>query len=126
MVNREKAQPIFNRAMQVLAKGVSSNFRYWGPNNTPVISHGKGAKIWDVDGNEFIDYRLGWGPIILGHADDRVNDAVSAAIQNGTTFAATTEMEVEVAEKLVIMIPGMEMLRFTNTCLLYTSPSPRD
>ena len=115
MVNREKAQPIFNRAMQVLAKGVSSNFRYWGPDTTPVISHGKGAKVWDADGNEFIDYRLGWGPIILGHADDRVNDAVSAAIQNGTTFAATTEMEVEVAEKLVIMIPGMEMLRFTNT-----------
>ena len=115
MVNREKAQPIFNRAMQVLAKGVSSNFRYWGPDTTPVISHGKGAKVWDADGNEFIDYRLGWGPIILGHADNRVNDAVSAAIQNGTTFAATTEMEVEVAEKLVIMIPGMEMLRFTNT-----------
>jgi len=45
MVNREKAQPIFNRAMQVLAKGVSSNFRYWGPDTTPVISHGKGAKV---------------------------------------------------------------------------------
>ena len=58
MVNREKAQPIFNRAMQVLAKGVSSNFRYWGPDTTPVISHGKGAKVWDADGNEFIDYRL--------------------------------------------------------------------
>ena len=115
MLKRIKAQPIFNRAMQVLAKGVSSNFRYWGPDTTPVISHGKGAKVWDVDGNEFIDYRLGWGPVILGHADERVNNAVSATIQNGTTFASTTELEVEVAEKLVNMIPEMEMLRFTNT-----------
>jgi len=115
MLKRVKAQPIFNRAMQVLAKGVSSNFRYWGPDTTPVISHGKGAKVWDADGNEFIDYRLGWGPVILGHADERVNNAVSATIQNGTTFASTTELEVEVAEKLVNMIPEMEMLRFTNT-----------
>jgi len=115
MLKRIKAQPIFNRAMQVLAKGVSSNFRYWGPDTTPVISHGKGAKVWDADGNEFIDYRLGWGPVILGHADERVNNAVSATIQNGTTFASTTELEVEVAEKLVNMIPEMEMLRFTNT-----------
>jgi glutamate-1-semialdehyde 2,1-aminomutase len=115
MLKRVKAQPIFNRAMQVLAKGVSSNFRYWEPDTTPVISHGKGAKVWDADGNEFIDYRLGWGPVILGHADERVNNAVSATIQNGTTFASTTELEVEVAEKLVNMIPEMEMLRFTNT-----------
>jgi len=115
MPNREKAQAIFDRAMQVLAKGVSSNFRYWGPDSTPVIARGKGAKVWDVDGNEYIDYRLGWGPIILGHADDRVNQAVTEAIVNGTTFAATTELEVITAEKLVNMVPGMELLRFTNT-----------
>ncbi|GIS57338.1 MAG: hypothetical protein CM1200mP1_12760 [Candidatus Neomarinimicrobiota bacterium] len=63
----------------------------------------------------FIDYRLGWGPIILGHADDRINNAVSEAVKKGITFAATTELETEVAEKMVSMIPGMEMLRFTNT-----------
>lgn len=115
MLRRDKAQHIFDRAMKVLAKGVSSNFRYWGPEATPVLARGKGARVWDADGNEFIDYRLGWGPIILGHADDRVNEAVRMAIDNGTTFAATTELEVTVAEKLVAMIPGMEMLRFTNT-----------
>ena len=71
--------------------------------------------MWDADGNEFIDYRLGWGPIILGHADDRVNQAVAAAIENGITFAATTELEVDVAEKIKEMVPGMEKLRFTNT-----------
>ena len=115
MLNRERSQSIFNRAMNVLTQGVSSNFRYWGPDNTPVLKSGKGAKVWDADGNEFIDYRLGWGPIILGHADERVNQAVADAIENGITFAATTELEVEVAEKIVKMVPGMERLRFTNT-----------
>ena len=113
--SRKKSQPIFNRALNVLVKGVSSNFRFLGENETPIISRGKGARIWDADGNEFIDYRLGWGPIILGHADERVNQAVADHLENGTTFAATTELEVMVAEKLVNMIPGMEKLRFTNT-----------
>ena len=113
--SRKKSQPIFNRALNVLVKGVSSNFRFLGENKTPIIARGKGARIWDADGNEFIDYRLGWGPIILGHADERVNQAVADHLENGTTFAATTELEVMVAEKLVNMIPGMEKLRFTNT-----------
>jgi len=115
MLKRKNAQSVFDRAMAVIAKGVSSNFRYWGPKSTPVISHAKGAYITDADDNTFIDYRLGWGPIILGHADDRINNAVSDALKNGTTFAATTELETEVAEKMVEMIPGMELLRFTNT-----------
>ena len=76
MSSREKSQPIFDRAMKVLAKGVSSNFRYWGPEETPVLAKGKAGRVWDADGNEFIDYRLGWGPVILGHADERVNQAV--------------------------------------------------
>ena len=113
--SREKSQPIFDRALNVLVKGVSSNFRFLGEKGTPVIVKGKGAHVWDADDNEFIDYRLGWGPIILGHADDRVNQAVTEHLENGTTFAATSELEVIVAEKLVKMIPGMEKLRFTNT-----------
>ena len=72
-LSREKSQPIFDRAMNVMVKGVSSNFRFLGKNSTPVIAKGKGAHIWDADGNKFIDYRLGWGPIILGHANDRVS-----------------------------------------------------
>ena len=113
MLKRTKSQPIFERAMSVIAKGVNSNFRYWGPKSTPVISHAKGAYITDADHNTFIDYRLGWGPIILGHADDRINEAVSASIKNGTTFAATTKLETEVAEKMVEMI--------YNTWLIQTS-----
>lgn len=112
---REKTQPIFDRAMKVMSKGVSSNFRFLGAKETPVLARGKGAYIWDADGNQFIDFRLGWGPVILGHADDRVNHSVASEIQLGTTFAATTELEVQVAEKLVAMIPELDLLRFTNT-----------
>jgi glutamate-1-semialdehyde 2,1-aminomutase len=115
VLSREKSQHIFDRAMKVLPRGVSSNFRYWGPQESPVLVRGRGCRIWDADGNEFIDYRLGWGPIILGHADSRVNQAVHEAIDDGTTFAATSDLEVQVAEKIVAMVPGMEMLRFTNT-----------
>ncbi|MEM7344267.1 MAG: guanitoxin biosynthesis PLP-dependent transaminase GntE [Chloroflexota bacterium] len=115
MSEREKSQAIFDRAAKVLSKGVSSNFRYWGPTETPVLAKGKAERVWDADGHEFIDYRLGWGPIILGHADDRVDQAVRDAVGQGITFAATTEREVEVAEKIVAMVPGMEMLRMTNT-----------
>ena len=115
MLNLEKSQKIFNRSLNVLVKGVSSNFRFLGNKSTPVISRGLGAHVWDVDNNKFIDYRLGWGPIILGHADERINNAVTKHLENGTTFAATTELEVIVAEKLVNLIPGMEKLRFTNT-----------
>ena len=113
--SRDISQPIFDRALNVLVKGVSSNFRFLGEKETPVIVKGKGAHVWDADDNAFIDYRLGWGPIILGHADDRVNHAEAEHLENGTTFAATSELEVIVAEKLVKMIPGMEKLRFTNT-----------
>ncbi|MBA65989.1 MAG: aspartate aminotransferase family protein [Candidatus Marinimicrobia bacterium] len=113
--SRDKSQPIFDRALNVLVKGVSSNFRFLGEKETPVIAKGKGAHIWDADGNKFIDYRLGWGPIILGHANERVNNEVAKNLENGTTFASTTELEVIVAEKMVKMIPGMEKLRFTNT-----------
>ena len=115
MLSREKSQPIFDRAMNVLVKGVSSNFRYWSPTETPVLARGKGARVWDADDHEFIDYRLGWGPIILGHADDRVDQAVRDAVGQGITFAATTEIEVEAAEKMVAMIPDLDLLRFTNT-----------
>jgi len=115
MLSRVKSQAILDRALKVMPRGVSSNMRDYGPTRSPIIASGKGAKVWNADGYEFIDYRLAWGPIILGHADERVNRAVCAAIEQGTTFAATTELEVSVAEKLVAMIPGLEMLRFANS-----------
>jgi glutamate-1-semialdehyde 2,1-aminomutase len=109
-----KTQAMFEKALQVMPWGVSSNFRYWGE-DTPVISRGKGAYIWDVDGNRFIDYRLAFGPIILGHADPRVNRRVHEAIDEGTLFAHTQVLEVEVAERIVRMCPGVDQVRFTNS-----------
>ena len=67
-MKRDKAQAIFERAAKVIPAGVNSNFRYWGPDETPVMSKAEGPYIWDADGNRYIDYRLGWGPIILGHS----------------------------------------------------------
>ena len=60
--------------------GVSSSFRYWGDDRTIYMDHGSGARLWDIDGNEYIDYRMGYGPGILGYADPRVDEAARAGI----------------------------------------------
>ncbi len=109
-----QTQAMFRRAQKVMPWGVSSNFRYWGE-ETPVISRAQGAYVWDVDGSRYIDYRLAFGPIILGHADSRVNARVHEAIDKGTLFAHTHILEVELAEKMVRMCPGVEMVRFVNS-----------
>ena len=106
-----KTRAAFNKAKQLMPWGVSSNFRYWG-DETPVVSRAKGAYLWDVDGNRFIDYRMAFGPIILGHADARVNACVSQSIENGTLFAHTHLLEIEVAERMVRMCPGLERVRY--------------
>jgi glutamate-1-semialdehyde 2,1-aminomutase len=114
-MKRDKAQAIFERAAKVIPAGVNSNFRYWGPEETPVMGQAKGPYIWDADGNRYIDYRLGWGPIILGHSYPAVVERVAEAMQHGTVFAATTELEVQVAERLVRMVPGVDLVRFANS-----------
>lgn len=114
-MKRDKAQAIYERAANVIPAGVNSNFRYWGPKETPVVSKAQGPYIWDADGSQYVDYRLGWGPIILGHSYPAVVERVAEAIRNGTVFAATTELEVQVAERIVRMVPGVEMLRFANS-----------
>lgn len=112
---RTKSQELFQRAMQVMPWGVSSNFRYWGDDATPVIVRGQGAYIWDADGNRYIDYRLGFGPVILGHGDKRVVERVSRAVADGTIYAHTHPLEISVAERLIRMCPGVEMVRYANS-----------
>jgi glutamate-1-semialdehyde 2,1-aminomutase len=109
-----KTRQLFNKALQYIPCGVNSNFRYWGDDNTPVVTRGQGAHIWDADGNRYIDYRLGFGPIILGHAHPEVTRKVCEAIQNGTTFAFTTPWEIELAERFT-RITGMDKVRLSNT-----------
>lgn len=105
----------FKRARDSLVNGVSSGFRYLGDDDTLVIDRGEGAYVWDMDGKRYIDYQCAWGPIILGHADRYVTDAVVAAAREGTTFAMTQRREVEAAEAVLDAIKWAERLRFTNT-----------
>jgi glutamate-1-semialdehyde 2,1-aminomutase len=114
-VNMEKSRALWRRAAKVMPLGVNSNFRYWGDDQTLYVQRAKGAYLWDVDGNRYIDYRLAFGPIILGHAHPKVNAAVCDAINSGSLYAMTTEREVRVAEKIVAMCPGVETVRLSNT-----------
>lgn len=111
----EKTQALRDRALQVMPLGVSSNFRYWGTTASPVVDHAEGCHTWDADGNRYIDYRLGFGPVILGHAHPVVCDCVADAMRRGTIFAALTELETRVAERVVRMCPGVETVRFANS-----------
>ncbi|MFN3334055.1 MAG: guanitoxin biosynthesis PLP-dependent transaminase GntE [Caldilinea sp.] len=112
--NKIKTHQLFNKAKQYIPYGVNSNFRYWGDEETPIIARGAGAYVWDADDNCYIDYRLGFGPIILGHAHPEVNRRVAEAIQNGVLFAATTPIEIELAERFTRMT-GMDKVRLSNT-----------
>lgn len=105
----------FNRARAVLVNGVSSGFRYLGDDDTLVISRGEGGHVFDMDGRRYIDYQCAWGPIILGHADPFVTEAVVRAARDGTTFAMTQRREVEAAEALLGAVKWADKIRFTNT-----------
>ena len=109
-----KTKAAFQRAKAVIPHGVNSNFRYWGDDDTLVIARGQGAYIWDLDGNRYIDYRLGFGPVILGHAHPRVDARVKEALEGGVTFAWTTPWEIEAAERIV-RLTGVDKVRLTNT-----------
>ncbi|MBL7062778.1 MAG: aspartate aminotransferase family protein [Anaerolineae bacterium] len=111
----EKTKAFFERARQVMPFGVSSNFRWWGEGEDIGVARAEGAYIWDFDDNRYIDYRLGFGPVILGHGHPAVVERVSEAIKGGTLFAFTHELEVKVAERIVQMCPGVDKVRFANS-----------
>jgi glutamate-1-semialdehyde 2,1-aminomutase len=111
--NRSQTRALYERAKQSIPYGVNSNFRYWG-DNTFVITRGEGSHIWDGDGNRYIDYRMGFGPVILGHGYLPVAERVAEAIRNGTIFAWMTPLEIQLAEQIIRMT-GVDMVRLTNT-----------
>jgi glutamate-1-semialdehyde 2,1-aminomutase len=80
-----------------------------------VAKRGKGARVWDADGNEYLDYILSWGPLVLGHAPDVVLQAIADTMKDGTSFGMPTEREVELADKIAERMPHMEMVRFTSS-----------
>jgi glutamate-1-semialdehyde 2,1-aminomutase len=111
----DKSNQHFRKANTKLPLGVSSNFRYWGDDKTIYVQRAKGGRIWDIDGNEYIDYRLAYGPAILGYADSRVDDAARRGIDVGGVFALATELEYEVACRISKMVPAAELVRFSNS-----------
>jgi glutamate-1-semialdehyde 2,1-aminomutase len=112
-----KSDILFEKSRKMMPGGVNSPVRaYQAVHRNPLfIDHAKGSKITDVDGNEYIDYVCSWGPGILGHADERVIEAVKSACDNGLSFGAPTEKEYILAELVQKLMPSMEMLRLVNS-----------
>lgn len=109
----QQSQELMVRARRVLPGGVTSNFRDWGEATLP-IARGRGSHVWDPDGKEYIDYQLGYGPVILGHGYEPVVQRVGAAIAEGTSFPHPSPLEVRVAERIVAMC-GVDLVRFANS-----------
>ncbi len=116
-MKRERSAGHFERAKLVMPGGVSSPVRAFNGVGgiPPFIAKAKGSHIWDVDGNEYIDYVGSWGPAILGHAHPEVVDALNEAIENGTSFGAPTELETRLASVICDAVPSIEMVRFVNS-----------
>ncbi|MEY3307487.1 MAG: hypothetical protein RLZZ413_1525 [Pseudomonadota bacterium] len=110
-----KSNAQYKAALKRLPLGVASTFRYWGDERTIYVDHGKGGRVWDIDGNAYVDYRLGYGPAILGYADDRVDAAARNGMSVGGVFALSTERELIVADRIAKMVPGMDLVRFSNS-----------
>ena len=102
----------FKDGPRSLAPGGELELPVLGGRPYPYVERAKGAHLWDVDGRRFIDYRMAFGPIILGHAYDEVDERVIRELRQGGLYAMTTELEIAVAEFIHEMVPAMEMIRF--------------
>jgi len=108
----KKSSELLDRARKVLAGGVSSEFRKYNHPHALFYTHGKGSRVYDVDGNEYLDFTLSQGPLILGHSHPHVLQSVQQYSQTGQLFAGQHIREVELAEKINAIIPGAELMRF--------------
>jgi glutamate-1-semialdehyde 2,1-aminomutase len=110
-----KSELLFAQALKVIPGGVNSPVRaYNGVGGTPLfIDRAEGACLFDVDGNSYIDYVGSWGPMICGHANPEIIEAVCAAAQKGLSFGAPTRLEIELAEKICSIMPSLELIRMT-------------
>ncbi len=112
-----RSEELFERARGVTPGGVNSPVRAYGAvGDTPrFLAKGKGAYVTDADGNEYLDYVQSWGALILGHAHERVVNAVREAATQGTSFGAPTEREVELAERIVNLVPSIDKVRLVSS-----------
>ena len=109
---------LFGRAQEVIPGGVSSPVRAWsavGGGEPFFVRRGEGAWLEDTEGRRYVDWVMSWGPLLLGHADPEVVEAVQEAAAEGTTFGAPTEREVELAEEIVAAVPSVEKVRFVSS-----------
>ncbi len=117
MIQRQKSKRLFSEAKKYLPGGVNSPVRaFKAVTGEPIfIARAQGSKLWDVDGNEYIDYVLSWGPMILGHAHPKVVDAIKGAAEKGTSFGAPTELEINLARMISEAMPSIEMVRMVSS-----------
>ena len=117
MRSYERSKAAYEEAVRLLPGGVNSPVRaFKSVRMTPIfMARGKGSKIYDIDGNEYIDYVLSWGPLILGHANPRVVEALKKVTENGTSFGAPTLIENELAKLVVERVPSIEIVRMVNS-----------
>src|SRR5437868_948453 len=114
---RVRSQEAFERACRFIPGGVNSPARAFGAvGGQPIfIARGEGPYLFDVDGNQYLDYVGSWGPLILGHAHPAVVRAVTEAVHRGASFGAPTEAESQLAELIIDAVPSMEMVRMVSS-----------
>jgi len=112
-----RSADLMARARELFPGGVNSPVRaFGGVGGEPVVvARGEGSRIWDIDGKEYIDFVLSWGPLVLGHASPIVLEALESAMENGTSFGMPTELEVQLAELIRQRMPHVEMMRFVSS-----------
>ena len=111
------SQSLFERAQKRIPGGVNSPVRAFRSVGLtpPFIARGAGSRIWDVDGNQYIDYVCSWGPLLLGHCHPAIVKALGEALEIGTSFGAPTRQEIELAEAICAAVPSIEMVRLVNS-----------
>ncbi len=116
-MNRSTSEALFERALKLIPGGVNSPVRAFRSvgGSPPFLARGEGSHVFDVDGNEYIDYVGSWGPLLLGHRHPVILAALEQALTIGTSFGAPTEQEVEMAEAITGAVPSIEMVRLVNS-----------
>jgi len=116
-MNIVQSEKLFQKACKVMPGGVNSPVRAFKSvgGNPLFVKKASGSKIWDVDGNKYIDYVASWGPLIFGHAHPQIVDALKRQAELGTSYGASTELEIELAEQVVSLVPSLEIVRMVNS-----------
>ena len=116
-MNTNKSAELFEKAKTYFPGGVNSPVRAFRSvgGNPLFIEKGKGSQIWDADGNQYTDYCCSWGPLILGHANDKVLNAVDATMRKGTSFGAPTKLENQLADLILTFNSFIQKIRFVSS-----------